>query len=188
LGHEVDSLDLDPRFGPTFNANVMDWDFRALPPGRYDVIWASVPCENYSIARSNAHAPRDLVMADSLVRRTVEILDYFQPRAYFIENPAGSLLWQRFTWPRVVQTSYCAYDFPYRKHTSVATNLLDFFLRDPCGGPGVCAQMIGTRHKAHAQKGGGGSSNAYHSTDDLHRIPPGLCEDVVRWCEAALVH
>ena len=33
LGHEYDSLDLDPRFGPTLCTNVNDWDFRALPRG-----------------------------------------------------------------------------------------------------------------------------------------------------------
>ena len=185
-GHECDSLDLDPRFAPTICANVLSWDYKALPRGHYDAIWASCPCENYSIARSNALTPRDVELADSLVRRTLEIIEWFRPKAWFVENPAGSLLWRRFTWPRLVTTSYCAYGFPYRKNTTIATNLADFFLRDPCGGAGVCAQMVGSRHLAHAQKGGGGATNAYHSRDELHRIPEGLCADVVRWCERAL--
>ena len=72
----------------------------------------------------------------------------------------------------------------YRKSTTIATNLVDLFLRDPCGGASVCAQMLGTRHIEHAQKGGGGTEDIYHTRDELHRIPQGLCEDVVRWCEA----
>ncbi len=183
-GHECHSLDLDARFYPTFCANVLTWDFRALPRDRYDVIWASCPCEQYSIARSNARAPRDLALADALVRRTLEIIEWFQPKAWFVENPAGSLLWRRFEWPRLFQTSYCSYGYAYRKHTKIASNLVDFFLRAPCGGAGVCAQMVGSRHLAHAQKGGGGVTNAYHSRDELHRIPGGLCDDVVRGCEA----
>ena len=182
-GHEVDSLDLDPRFAPTYCTNVLTWDYKALPRGHYDAIWASCPCEQYSIARSNARVPRDLALADELVTRTLEIIEWFQPRAWFLENPAGSLLWRRFQFPRVVQTSYCAYSFQYRKNTRVATNLRDFLLRDPCGGAGVCAQMRGTRHLAHAQKGGGGVTNAYFSRDELHRIPGELCDDVVRGCE-----
>ena len=62
-GHEVDSLDLDPRFQPTFCVDVLEWGYQLLP--RYDVIWASCPSENYSIARSTAD--RDLALADSLV-------------------------------------------------------------------------------------------------------------------------
>ena len=184
-GHECDSLDMDPRFAPTFCVNILEWDYTALPRGHYDAIWASVPCEQYSIARSNARSPRDLALADALVTRTLEIIEWFQPRAWFIENPAGSLLWRRFHFDRVVHTSYCSYNFPYRKNTSIATNLRDFYLRDPCGGRGVCAQMVGSQHRQHAQKGGGGADGGvYHSRDELHRIPDGLCDDVVRGCQA----
>ena len=182
-GHECHSLDLDARFHPTFCANVLTWDFSALPRDRYDVIWASCPCEQYSIARSNALPPRDLALADALVRRTLEVIEWFQPKAWLVENPAGSMLWQRFEWPRLVTTSYCAYGFPYRKNTTIATNLADFFLRPPCGGAGVCAQMVGTQHRQHAQKGGGGTEDVYHTRDELHRIPEEMCRDVVRGCE-----
>ena len=184
-GHDCDSLDMDARYTPTFCTNVLTWDYKALPRGQYDAIWASCPCEQYSIARSNARAPRDLALADALVQRTLEIIEWFQPRAWFVENPSGSLLWRRFHFARVVQTSYCSYGFPYRKHTSLATSQLDFLLRDPCGGAGVCAHMRGSRHLAHAQKGGGGVTNAYFSRDELHRIPGELCDDVVRAAAAS---
>ena len=180
-GHDCDSLDMDPRFAPTFCTNVLTWDYKALPRGHSDAIWASCPCEQYSIARSRA--PRDLALVDSLVQRTLEIIEWFQPLAWFVENPSGSLLWRRFHFARVVFSSYCSYGFPYRKHTSIATNLRDFLLRDPCGGAGVCAQMVGSRHLAHAQRGGGGVTNAFHTRDELHRVPAALCDDVVRWCE-----
>jgi hypothetical protein len=177
-GHDCDSLDMDPRFAPTFCVNILEWDYKALPRGHYDAIWASCPCEQYSIARSNARAPRDLALADALVQRTLEIIEWFHPKAWFLENPAGSLLWRRFQFTYVVQTSYCAYNFPYRKLTRVASNLR-FLLRDQCSGAGVCAQMVGSRHRQHAQKGGGGSENVFHTRDELHRIPGELCDDVV---------
>ena len=177
-GHEVTSLDMDPRGAPTICQNILDWQYKTLPRGHFDVVWASCPCEQYSVARSNASTPRDLLNADTLVLRTQEIIDWFRPRHWFVENPSGSQLWLRFKWPRVVKTSYCAYGFPYRKHTTIATNT-SISLRPPCGGAGVCEQMLGTRHREHAQKGGGGVDNAYHSRDELHRIPEGLCMDVV---------
>ena len=113
LGHSVDSLDLDPRFQPTICVNVLDWEYKQLPRGRYDAIWASCPCENYSIARSTA--PRDLMLADSLVVRTLEIIDWFSPRCWCIENPSGSLLWKRFQFKKQVLTSYCSFGFPFCK-------------------------------------------------------------------------
>ena len=152
--HEVTSLDLDPRFGPTICKDVFDWDYSALPSGTYDVIWASVPCEQYSLARSNALTPRDLVLADRIVQRTRDIIEHFKPRCWFVENPSSSMLWRRFTWPRLVKTSYCSYGFRYAEH---------------------------------AQKGGkkgGGVDNICHTRDELHRIPEGLCADVVQWCVA----
>ena len=76
----------------------------------------------------------------------------------------------------------CSYGFPDRKHTTIATNT-DLCLRGPCGGAGVCEQMRGTQHLQHAQKGGGGATNAYHTRDELHRVPEGLCQDVVLCCE-----
>ena len=88
-GHECDSIDMDPHFAPTFCVNILAWDYMALPRGHYDVVWASCPCEQYSIARSNARAPRDLALADSLVRRTIEIIEWFQPRAFFYRESFG---------------------------------------------------------------------------------------------------
>jgi hypothetical protein len=183
--HEVTSLDIDARCAPTICANLLDWQYKTLPRGHFDVIWASCPCEQYSVARSNARTPRDLMLSDSLVLRTQDVLDWFQPRCYFVENPSGSQLWSRFKWPRLVRTSYCAYGFPYRKHTTIATNT-DISLRPPCGGAGVCAQMVGSQHLQHAQKGGGGVENngkVFHTTAELHRVPEELCRDVLQYCE-----
>jgi hypothetical protein len=178
LGHEVISLDLDPRNSPDLCMNILDWSYKTLPRGFFTCVWASCPCEQYSIARSNAATPRDLLNADSLVLRTQEIIDWFRPAHWFVENPSGSQLWLRFKWPRVVETSYCSYGYPYRKTTKIATNTA-ICLRPPCAGAGVCEQMRGTRHLEHAQKGGGGCENTYHTRDELHRIPEGLCMEIV---------
>jgi hypothetical protein len=177
-GHVVDSLDVDPKFGPTIRVNVLEWDYKQLPRGHYDFIWASCPCEMYSIARSTA--TRDLALADSLVRKTIEIIEYFQPTRWAIENPERSLLWRRFNFEKIVKTSYCSFGFHYKKTTTIAYSGGELVL-PICRGVGLCPSMVGTRHLAHAQKGGGGVMNTYHTTDELHRIPTGLCDAIVAW-------
>ena len=56
------------------------------------MVWASPVCTHYSRARTTAKTPRDLVWADSLVLRALEIIEYFKPRYWFIESPQKGLL------------------------------------------------------------------------------------------------
>ena len=94
-GFEVVSLDRDPKFQPTICEDILTWDYTIYPPGYFQVVWSSPECTQYSIARSNAKTPRDLEYADSLVQKALEIIHYFNPRAWFLENPASGLLKSR---------------------------------------------------------------------------------------------
>ena len=109
-GWEVVSIDIDPRMQPTIIADIGTFDYRMLG-GRFDAIWCSPPCQMYSIARSNAKMPRGLHGADMLVRRCRDIISYFQPLTWFIENPHSGMLKSRDVvsdLPSVV-VDYCMY-------------------------------------------------------------------------------
>ena len=85
---EVISLDILGT--PTHNHIVIDilkWDHTVYPPGHFDCIWASPECTQYSSARVKANTPRDLVGADKLVHQAIQIIEYFKPESWFIENP-----------------------------------------------------------------------------------------------------
>ena len=94
-GWEVTSLDSDPKTDATIHEDILTWDYSTYPPGHFDVIWSSPCCTHYSCARRGAKTPRNLALADSLVLRSQEIISYFNPPAWFIENPQTGLLKDR---------------------------------------------------------------------------------------------
>ena len=72
-GWAVESLDITNKFRATIVCDILEWDFSNMD--YFDVIFAGVPCENYSIA--NTRGKRNLILADSFVEKTWEIIKYF---------------------------------------------------------------------------------------------------------------
>ena len=143
------TVDILPRFHPTHVADINTWDHTIYPPNHFDVVWCSPPCEQYSRARTTG-GPRDLVAADRNVARCLELIDYFQPRVWVLENPQTGLLPKRIAAIRAglpfADADYCAYGKPYRKRTRFWSNVPFAFRL--CSGPGTCPSMTGTVHKA----------------------------------------
>lgn len=144
--NEAITVDLLPKFSPTHVADMMTWDYRQYPTGHFDVIWASPPCTEYSKAKT--HGVRDLAGADALVRKAFEIIDYFNPRVWILENVGTGLLVRRMEDIRaglaMYTVDYCAYGKPYRKRTAFWSNHPLTLLH--CAGRGHCPSMDGTKH------------------------------------------
>ena len=83
MGWDVISLDRDME--ADIKCDIMDWDYKVYPKHYFNVIWASPPCTEYSIAKTTA--PRDIEGANKIVQRTLDILEYFEARYWIIENP-----------------------------------------------------------------------------------------------------
>ena len=96
LGHEVVALDRD--MAADIQTDIMDWDYRAaFQPGHFDFIWASPPCTEYSRAKSRGI--RKIDEANEVVKRTLEIIEYFHPEHYLIENPRRVSSRTNPSWP-----------------------------------------------------------------------------------------
>ena len=94
LGYEVVSLDLK---NADINTDVIKWDYKKqYKEGDFDIIWASPPCDTFSILRRcwvgrklKAHGEeiitkeildRDMMeIGVPILRKTQEIIDYFKP-------------------------------------------------------------------------------------------------------------
>ena len=189
-GWEVTSLDIDPKAQTTITADILTWDYRQFPPGHFEAIWASPVCQHYSQARTTAKAPRNLVWADSLVEKTLEIIDYYKPAFWAFENPAGGLLKGRpcvAHLPPPVITSYCRYGFDYRKNTAIWTNALDWQPLRCCRETPCEHQAAEGRHPMSAQRAPGKvrgerrqSASDTCSLAQLYSMPPGLCDEIAQ--------
>ena len=135
-GFQVLSLDLK---GADINKSIMDWDYKQLPSGTFDVIWGSPPCHTFSALRrcwvgrklkqfGDQIVTMDMLEEDMfqnglpLLRRTEEIIDYFKPKFWFIENPKTGRM-KDFVSRPYMDVSYCQYGYEYQKHTRLWTNV-----------------------------------------------------------------
>ena len=186
-GWEVASLDEDPKTDANIHEDILTWDHTIYPPGHFDVIWCSPDCTQYSNARRGAKTPRNLPLADSLVLRSQEIINYFNPRVWFIENPQTGLLKDR---PFMVGVPFCDVDYccfcdwGYKKRTRLWNNV--DFKSKLCPGPGLCENIVGNRRKNKSQQGRNsrttGLYGAHFSQNTLRETPPLLCDAIQARC------
>ena len=133
------SLDIHPKYNPTTTTDILKWDYKPVlreflykaRPG--DVVWvhASPPCTEYSIAKTTA--PRNLPLADRLVKRALRIVSFCMKLSangqnffWTVENPVGLLRTRGFMKrldPYRNTTSYCKWGKRYRKNTDIWTNV-----------------------------------------------------------------
>ena len=179
-GHEVMSLDIDPKSHADIICDILTWeytDFALEPP---DVIWCSPPCTQYSIARSKAKTPRNLEGADALVQRCLDIIRYWNPKVWWIENPQSGLLKTRPVIQGLpyVDLDYCQYGSiehaGYRKRTRLWTNAA-YVPRPLC---------TAKNHRMSAQKGPSKVRGALLpgdncSLDTLHALPKELTQEIL---------
>ena len=194
LGWEVVSLDLSPDFNPTILANLMDWDYQAYG-GEFDCIHASPPCTHYSRARTVAKTPRDLDGSDALVRRTLDILDHYNPKVFIIENPFTGMMKDRPVMQgmkkhmRVI--TYCKYGLPYKKATSIWTNLHAWTPREACCKACPCEQLQDGAHPKTAQRAQGKKNGVRRKGDkfnlhELYALPEQLCDELAEAATSAV--
>ena len=122
MNWEVISLDRD--LAANIQTDIMEWDYKAYPSGYFHFIWASPPCTEYS--RAKTVGIRKLDDADTIVKKTWEIIDYFNPPlGYVLENPQTGLLKEReFMLERsFTDIDYCKYGMLYRKRTRLWNNI-----------------------------------------------------------------
>jgi hypothetical protein len=134
-GHEVVTLDLDPRFRADHVRDIRTvYDLSELErSGPFNLVLASPPCEAFSVASISAHwtgGRRKYVPRSAAARRGLEIMDRtfalidnYRPYGYYvIENPRG-VMRKVAPWPPTATTWFCQWDDRRAKPTDLWTNV-----------------------------------------------------------------
>jgi site-specific DNA-cytosine methylase len=125
------SVDSENESHPTFCVDIRKWDFgkelteKYGKSVRFDIIWASPPCTEYSLAKSTG--VRDFKTADAIVKKCLEIIGALKPRKWYMENPSTGHLHKR-AFMRSQEgfknkCCYCRYGRAFKKPTHIWTNV-----------------------------------------------------------------
>lgn len=205
LGHDVRCLDILPLSHIDYVMNILDFKPELTGGWIPDIIWASPPCETFSIItnvkgggnryyetfklfglvqritpRTNFTIDKRLIGRDEkilakgaehrlLVDKTIEIINHFESinpdLLWCIENPAsGYMRYYLMTLKLGIienRTTYCMYGKPYRKETSIFSNIKLHLKWCP-------------KHKKGVVDACGGHSDSFTQRYDKKKQPKGV--------------
>ena len=137
------SVSVDMILPADHQVNILDFDYKQYPKDYFSVIWASPPCVSYSALKNcwigqklkdgtiftKEQRDKDMDDGDKLVAKSLEIIDYFKPDLWCMENPATGRLKSRDVVKGLpfYDVDYCMYcDWGYKKPTRIWTNKKDW--------------------------------------------------------------
>lgn len=198
-GHEARTLDFNPDYGADYCADITTWDFKsALGGWRPDVIWASPDCRCFSVASIGRNWRREretliprreeTIQAMNMVRSTLAIIEALKPKRYFIENPRGMLRKMDFMPKERKTATYCQYGDTRQKPTDIWTNSSWIWVaKEACARSAQCHVAAPRGSKTPGSTQGIGHTTGTPPAFERTKLPPKLCEEIVKHLEDELV-
>lgn len=189
-GHEVTTLDVNPKFRPDVVADVRKIWYPSLSlHGSYDVVLASPPCNAFSIVRAWRGWPPELERDGlALVSCTFHLIAEMAPTWWVVENPRGRL--RRYIGPPRQTVHLCNFGREFMKPTDLWGRWPGGKLKDPrpCAphnsSPNGIVEIKNMKRRTGAMAQESGWSKEASAL--RAKLPYGLGEELCRRMEAAL--
>ena len=208
-GHECRTLDFEEQFHPTYRMDIMEFDPELIEGWEPDIIWASPPCQCFSVMvigknwiknPDGTYTPKrpQTIEAMEIAQRGLDIIRVLRPKFFFIENPRAMLRKMPFMADLTRKTvTYCQYGLPYQKATDIWTNCDAWKPKPACSPRSPCHQRAPRGAHAGLQAVGRYTGlrrtslhprdmgNESHVAASLRAVvPPMLCEEILIACES----
>lgn len=144
-GHSTFTVDINAMFKPDLTIDILQLNINLLPKNP-DILWASPPCQGFSVATIGRYWNKDYTPkhetsahAIKLVEKTIEIINNIKPKYWFIENPRGMLRKSKIMAGFHRKTiTYCQYGDARMKPTDIWTNLISWEPKPSCKNNASC--------------------------------------------------
>lgn len=184
LGMSIFSTDINNFKGINYVVDIFDFDYKRLPY-KPNIICASPPCTGFSVASMGKHwriingvyvpVTETARKGLKIVRKTIEIIRYLDPKYWYIENPRGMLRKTDIMWKLKRRTiTYCQYGDTRMKPTDIWTNNTKWKPRPMCKNNDPC-------HIA-APRGSSTGTQGLKGNYERSKIPHDFCIEILKAC------
>jgi len=191
-GYECFSTDIEPFNGIDYVVDIFDFEVSKVPfiP---NVIWASPPCQAFSVAcigknwvKGQPFTPKHerAELGIKIVEKTLEIIEYFcghnPDLMWYMENPRGKLRKAPFMQDYIRHcVTYCQYGDTRMKPTDIWTNNEMWTPRPSCNNGDKC--------HVSAPRGSRTGTQGLKGDYERSKVPSELCLEVLASTNAQYV-
>jgi len=190
FGHKTLTVDFDQELMPDIVANILDFNIDMLDGYKPDIIWASPPCTQFTVASMGKNwkyvykedkklSPEDYLPANQktkeaikIIKKTMEIINELNPKHFYIENPRAVLRKLNLILYPYTTVTYCQYGFTNMKPTDIWTNNPKWIkVAKSCKNGMPCHES--------APRGSRTGTQGIKNSIDRGKIPPDLIKEVL---------
>lgn len=181
-GYATLTIDNEIKLDPDICCDILKLE---IPKQHFDILWASPPCQGFSVAVIGRNWNKDYTpktasaeLAMKLAQKTIELIKELKPRYFFIENPRGMLRKMPFMEEFLKEQnairhtiSYCQYGDTRMKPTDIWTNAHFWKPKPICKPKSAC--------HISAPRGSRTGTQGLKNAKDRGVIPEALFEEII---------